>query len=119
MASMPDAAGSGSGSEGWQMLFRSPDRPELPSEQNPNRPPMSPIPGTEQIPLWTAGCRAAAVTAVTGRLPARLGADDGAADTADTAGTADAGCPACGVPGATASTASINTGRCGECSPPR
>src|SRR5260370_37021379 len=101
MASMPDAAGSGSGSEGWQMLFRSPDRPELPSEQNPNRPPMSPIPGTEQTPPWTAGCRAAAVTAVTGRLPARLGADgaDGAADTADTAGTADAAGAAAGGAG--------------------
>jgi hypothetical protein len=54
--SMPPVAGSGCGSEGWQMLFRLPTRPLDPPEQNPSRPPMSPIPGTEQIP--PAGCRA-------------------------------------------------------------
>src|SRR5260221_14738869 len=85
------------------MLSRSRDRPELPSEQNPNSPPMSPIPGTEQIPPWSAGCRAATVTAVTGRLAA-AGADAAAA----------AGSPAIGTPGATASTGRTNIQRWGK-----
>src|SRR5450755_2915865 len=58
--SMPAVAGSGSGSEGWQMLFRSPVRPLVPSEQNPSSPPMSPMPGTEQTPpaaTVTVACR--------------------------------------------------------------
>src|SRR6266487_5396040 len=47
--SMPAVAGSGSGGDGWQMLFRSPVRP-LPAAHNPIRPPMSPMPGTWQTP---------------------------------------------------------------------
>src|SRR5215467_4818929 len=49
-ASMPPVAGSGVGTEGWQMLFRSPMIPLEPCAQNPIRPPMSPMPGTEQTP---------------------------------------------------------------------
>jgi len=49
-ASMPPVAGSGVGTEGWQMLLRSPMIPLEPCAQNPSRPPMSPMPGTEQTP---------------------------------------------------------------------
>src|ERR1700735_2570742 len=35
MTSMPESAGSGSGSDGEQMLFRSPVSPEGPSEHSP------------------------------------------------------------------------------------
>src|SRR5262245_65860537 len=49
-ASMPPVAGSGVGTEGWQMLLRSPMSPLEPWAQNPSRPPMSPMPGTEQTP---------------------------------------------------------------------
>ncbi len=100
------------------MLFRSPVSP--PCWQRLNRLAMSPIPGTEQIPPWGAGCRAAVVTAVTGRLAALRSADTGAAADAEAAGAAvAAGCPACGMPGATASTASTSIVRCGEWRNPR
>src|SRR5487761_1583388 len=61
--SMPPFAGSGCGSEGWQMLLRLPIRPLDPPEQKPSRPPMSPIPGTEQMPPagTAAGVAAAGV----------------------------------------------------------
>src|SRR5262249_61498818 len=49
-ASIPPVAGSGVGTDGWQMLLRSPTIPLDPAVQKPSRPPMSPIPGTEQIP---------------------------------------------------------------------
>src|SRR5258705_3230634 len=49
-ASMPPVAGWGVGTEGWQMLLRSPMIPLEPCAQNPSRPPMSPMPGTEQTP---------------------------------------------------------------------
>src|SRR5262249_62347760 len=49
-ASMPPVAGSGVGTEGLQMLFRSPMIPLEPCAQNPISPPMSPIPGTEHTP---------------------------------------------------------------------
>ena len=64
MESIPELACSGSGSEGWQMLFKSPVRPLCPAVQNPSSDPMSPIPGTEQAPPVVAtGCRSATVTA--------------------------------------------------------
>src|ERR1700690_4261335 len=47
---MPLVAGSGWGSDGSQMLLRSPTRPLWPAEHRPNRLPMSPIPGTEHAP---------------------------------------------------------------------
>src|SRR5690349_24188859 len=54
---MPPVAGSGVGTDGWQMLLRSPTMPLEPCAQKPNRPPMSPIPGTLQIPPdGAAGC---------------------------------------------------------------
>jgi len=61
----------GVGTDGWQMLFRSPTMPLDPAAQNPNRPPMSPIPATEQIPPdGAAGCAgtwtAVVVTALAG-----------------------------------------------------
>src|SRR5215467_8855734 len=67
-ASMPPVAGSGVGTDGWQMLFRSPTMPLDPAAQKPNRPPMSPIPGTVQIPpdgaaRWAGTCTAVVVTA--------------------------------------------------------
>ena len=49
-ASIPPVAGSGVGTDGWQMLLRSPMIPLEPAWQKPNSPPMSPMPGTEQIP---------------------------------------------------------------------
>ena len=56
-ASIPPVAGSGVGTEGWQMLLRSPMSPLEPCAQKPSRPPMSPIPGTEQMPPEGAtGC---------------------------------------------------------------
>src|SRR5450755_1380417 len=48
--SIPELAGSGSGRDGVQMLFREPVSPDVPSEQKPNSPPISPIPGTEHRP---------------------------------------------------------------------
>src|SRR5215470_9881155 len=77
-ASMPPVAGSGVGTDGWQMLFRSPTMPLDPDAQKPIRPPMSPIPGTEQMPPdGAAGCAgtwtAVVVTAPAGSAgPARL-----------------------------------------------
>ena len=56
---MPALAGSGSGSDGWQMLFRSPVRPLLPAAHSPIRPPMSPMPGTWQTPPVLAAAVAA------------------------------------------------------------
>src|SRR5580698_7762263 len=53
--SMPESAGSGSGSDGEQMLFRSPTRPAWPALQSPTSPPMSPMPGTEHRLSDTAG----------------------------------------------------------------
>src|SRR5215471_4476014 len=93
MASMPALAGSGVGTEGWQMLFRSPLRPLEPSWQNPSSEPMSPIPGTPQTPPCGAGCRAAVVTAVTGALvvPASWVAASAGPRAADDAAAADAG----------------------------
>src|SRR5260370_15492568 len=67
IASIPELAGSGSGSEGWQMLFSWPVRPELPSEHRPSRPPMSPMPGTEHRP--PAGVTSATVVADTAACP--------------------------------------------------
>ena len=90
---MPELAGSGSGSEGWQMLFRSPVRPLWPSVQNPSSEPMSPIPGTEQAPPGRGGlpCRPA-VTAVTGRpASAWTAGGDRAADAAAPCGPHRAG----------------------------
>src|ERR1039458_9927577 len=55
MESMPPAAGSGAGTDGWQMLLRSPIKPLDPALQKPSRPPMSPIPGAEQMPVEAAG----------------------------------------------------------------
>ena len=56
-ASIPPVAGSGVGTDGWQMLLRSPTIPLDPAVQKPSRPPMSPIPGTWQIPPdGAAGC---------------------------------------------------------------
>src|SRR5689334_25286241 len=67
---MPPVAGSGVGTDGWQMLFRSPTMPLEPCAQKPNRPPMSPIPGTLQIPPdGAAGC-AGTWTAVVVTAPA-------------------------------------------------
>src|SRR5438477_12844832 len=73
---MPDEACSGCGTEGVQMLLRSPIVPE-PALQKPNSPPMSPIPGTEQIPppgwagwvcaVTEAGAAGAVVDAAAGR----------------------------------------------------
>src|ERR1700728_164387 len=65
IASMPASAGSGSGSDGWQMLLRSPMRPDWPSEQNPSRPPMSPMPGTEHGPLTLGAAGVIAATVLT------------------------------------------------------
>src|SRR5262249_18362938 len=67
---MPEVACSGLGTEGWQMLFRSPVTPP-PPWQKPIRLAMSPIPGTPQSPPGVARCRAAVVTAVTGGADAR------------------------------------------------
>src|SRR6516225_1399210 len=71
-ASMPPVAGSGVGTEGWQMLLRSPMIPLEPWAQNPIRPPMSPMPGTEQTP--PEGAVAAAGTAAATAAPACAGA---------------------------------------------
>src|SRR6516165_8661421 len=69
-ASNPPVAGSGVGTDGWQMLLRSPMIPLEPAWQKPNSPPMSPMPGTEQIPPegasgwagnWTAASPGGAV----------------------------------------------------------
>src|SRR5262249_51606944 len=109
---MPEVAGSGFGSEGWQMLFRSPVTP--PPWQRVSRLAMSPMPGTEQIPPEAAGCRAAVVTAVTGGADVRA-ADAGAADAlaaAETAGAAvAAGVPAPGRAGETAAARSTQAAR--------
>ena len=53
--SIPPLAGSGAGMDGWQMLFRSPISPLEPALQKPSSPPMSPMPGTPQIPPVAAG----------------------------------------------------------------
>src|SRR5262249_34736240 len=71
-ASMPPVAGSGVGTEGWQMLVRSPRIPLEPAAQNPSRPPMSPMPGTEQTP--PEGAVGAAGTAARTGTPACAGA---------------------------------------------
>src|SRR5581483_8289489 len=52
---MPPVACSGCGSEGVQMLFRSPLRPLEPALHRPTRPPMSPMPGTWHTPPGAAG----------------------------------------------------------------
>src|ERR1700730_9499861 len=49
--SIPPVAGSGTGTDGWQMLLRSPISPLDPAWHNPNSPPMSPMPGTPQGPV--------------------------------------------------------------------
>src|SRR5271168_824891 len=49
MELMPDVASSGSGAPEVQMLFSWPTTPE-PAWHSPTRPPMSPTPGTLQIP---------------------------------------------------------------------
>src|SRR5450755_786733 len=80
--SMPAVAGSGSGSEGWQMLFRSPVRPLVPIEQNPSSPPMSPMPGTEQTPPLAAvpvACRVASLLTSGDCAASRTPTRDGAA----------------------------------------
>src|SRR5262249_61245281 len=98
-ASMPPVAGSGVGTEGLQMLFRSPMIPLEPCAQNPISPPMSPIPGTEHTP------------------------PDGAMPVAGTA--AVAGAPACATPPALARTrpdaggAGVSAGRLGRLGPGR
>src|SRR5215470_7538070 len=69
-ASMPPVAGSGVGTDGWQMLFRSPTMPLDPDAQKPMRPPMSPIPGTEQMPPDGATGCAGTWTAVVVTAPA-------------------------------------------------
>src|ERR1022692_837244 len=69
----PELAGSGSGTPGWHRLFRSPVIPEEPSEQKPNRPPMSPIPGTEHKP--PAAAVSASVRAAIGPLGVRAETD--------------------------------------------
>src|SRR5215472_6133811 len=87
-ASIPPVAGSGVGTDGWQMLFRSPTMPLDPAAQKPNRPPMSPIPGTEQIPPDGAvGC-AGTWTAVVVTAPAGSVARAGVAASAAEAGLA-------------------------------
>src|SRR5215469_14666740 len=48
--STPEVADSGWGTPGWHRLFSAPVMPDWPSEQKPSRPPMSPMPGTEQMP---------------------------------------------------------------------
>src|ERR1035438_9521022 len=68
MESMPPAAGAGAGTDGWQMLLRSPIKPLDPALQKPSRPPMSPIPATEQRPVEAV--RSAEVVAAAGRAPA-------------------------------------------------
>src|SRR6201986_2528214 len=57
---MPPVACSGCGSDGVQMLFRSPTIPLEPWLHSPTRPPMSPMPGTWQTPPGTAGVMLAA-----------------------------------------------------------
>src|SRR5690242_5634448 len=64
---MPALAGSGSGSDGVQMLLSAPGTPLEPSLQKPSSPPMSPMPGTEQmLPDGAAGV--AGVTAEVSRI---------------------------------------------------
>src|SRR5262249_7465670 len=56
-ASIPPVAGSGGGTGGWAVLFRARAMPLDPAAKKPNRPPMSPMPGTLQIPpAGAAGC---------------------------------------------------------------
>src|ERR1022692_949774 len=62
--STPEVADSGCGTPGWHRLLMPPISPDCPSEQKPSRPPMSPIPGTEQGPL--AGLVADSVRTTTG-----------------------------------------------------
>src|SRR5689334_12000204 len=69
---MPPVAGSGVGTEGWQTLLRAPMIPLEPCAQNPIRPPMSPMPGTEQTP--PDGAAGAAVAAACPGALARTGA---------------------------------------------
>ena len=126
---MPELAGSGSGSDGWQMLFRSPLSPLWPSLQNPNSEPMSPMPGTEQAPPGgAAGCRSATVTAEIGRveLPVDQGSEEAvddadavvaavaAAATKDPEPGPDDGCARRGTPTRAASTKSTRRMRCGK-----
>src|ERR1700722_14908672 len=59
--SIPELADSGSGPPGAHRLFRAPVIPDCPMEQNPSKPPMSPMPGTEQRP--PAGATLAVVVA--------------------------------------------------------
>src|SRR5579859_6079375 len=69
MALMPPVACSGDGTDGWQMLFRSPRRPLEPALQKPVRPPMSPRIGSWQGPAGSAGViRAVRTTGVLGVL---------------------------------------------------
>src|SRR5262245_39040634 len=63
-ASMPPVAGSGVGTEGWQMLLRSPMIPLEPCAQKPSRPPISPMPGTEQTPPEGAVAAVGTVAAI-------------------------------------------------------
>ncbi|MGH3180549.1 MAG: hypothetical protein ACRDOE_01355 [Streptosporangiaceae bacterium] len=72
IASMPPVACSGCGSDGSQMLFRSPTIPLEPELHSPTRPPMSPMPGTWQTPpgSWDAAGRRLAVS-VAGEAAAR------------------------------------------------
>src|SRR5690349_15591967 len=58
---MPEVASSGAGGPEVQMLFTSPTKPE-PAWQRPTRPPMSPTPGTLQIPASSWFCVSSAVT---------------------------------------------------------
>ena len=71
IASMPPVACSGCGSDGSQMLFRSPTIPLEPAAHSPTRPPMSPMPGTWHTPpgLGAAGVRLA--VSVSGEAAAR------------------------------------------------
>src|SRR5690242_4927108 len=61
----PEVADSGCGTPGWHRLLIPPMIPDCPSEQNPSKPPMSPMPGTEHGPP-ADGCAADSVRAVLG-----------------------------------------------------
>src|ERR1039458_9276507 len=103
MGSMPPAAGSGAGTDGWQMLLRSPIKPLDPALQKPSRPPMSPIPATEQMPVEAV--RSAAVLAAAARAPAACWAV--IAGWAVAAGVPDAPTAACAIAGGAGSAAPV------------
>src|SRR5580698_7364428 len=101
---MPEVACSDCGVPGVQMLFSSPPRPDEPSLHRPASAPMSPIPGTLQIPL---SGRSSTLLLVTASRTAGVALADSAAwaESADLANSAF--CADCAVAAEAAARAEV------------